>query len=731
MLKAGIILANRYEIVGRIGSGGMADVYKAMDQKLNRFVAVKVMKPEFQSDSTFISKFRREAQAAAGLANPNIVNVYDVGEDQGNYYIVMELVEGITLKEYIVKKGKLSVREATSIAIQVGMGLAAAHDQGIVHRDVKPQNIIISTDGKVKVTDFGIARAASSNTISANAMGSVHYSSPEQVRGGYSDARSDVYSLGITLYEMVTGRVPFDGETTVSIAIKHLQDEMEAPSRYTPDLPYSLEQIIFKCTQKSVERRYQTMNDVIADLKRSLMEPDGHFVQLGNLSDNSQTVLITPADQSAIRSAASGGNTGSSDSAQVYSSIPAARKGVAEKPLDAGEEEEAEEEEADASSGLEKAVTIGSFVVCGLIIAVLIYFICRAAGLFGSSSPREEETVETTVQSVESVVSDMTTVPNLVGMTESDATTTAQSKALGIKYVGEKSSDKAAGTIIEQTPAAGTSVAKNTTITYYRSSGPQTIAIPSVTGLDAEAAGKALGSAGFTNVKTVEENSEEVAKGKIISVTPVEGQQVTAATEITLTVSAGKAYSGTAIVNDYRGSSIEYAEQDATEKGLIVTLTYDVSNRIAEDEVIRQSIEPGSEVPQGSEIVFTVNNEEKMNSAAAAPSTPDDPDAVNDLGNMTTPAPSDVAASNWICTANLGAPSNYTGGPYRLVLVQNIGGQDTETVITEGETALEFPYLLQIAGAEGVPDGMVYLYENVDGEYVPRVTWPVIFEQQV
>ena len=290
MLKAGVVLAGRYEIVGRIGSGGMADVYKAMDRKLNRYVAVKVMKPEFQSDSTFISKFRREAQAAAGLANPNIVNVYDVGEDQGNYYIVMELVEGITLKEYIVKKGKLSVREATSIAIQVGMGLAAAHDQGIVHRDVKPQNIIISTDGKVKVTDFGIARAASSNTISANAMGSVHYSSPEQVRGGYSDARSDIYSLGITLYEMVTGKVPFDGETTVAIAIKHLQDEMEAPSRYTPDLPYSLEQIIYKCTQKSVERRYQTMNDVITDLKRSLMEPDGRFVQLAPLSDHSQVL---------------------------------------------------------------------------------------------------------------------------------------------------------------------------------------------------------------------------------------------------------------------------------------------------------------------------------------------------------------------------------------------------------------------------------------------------------
>ena len=192
----------------------------------------------------------------------------------------MELIEGITLKEYISKKGKLSVKEATSIAIQVSMGLEAAHSHGIVHRDVKPQNIIISMDGKVKVTDFGIARAASSNTISSNVMGSVHYSSPEQVRGGYSDEKSDIYSLGITMYEMVTGKVPFDGDTTVAIAIKHLQEEIVPPSIYTPELPHSLEQIILKCTQKSVDRRYQNMEDVIADLKHSLIDPQGDFVTL-------------------------------------------------------------------------------------------------------------------------------------------------------------------------------------------------------------------------------------------------------------------------------------------------------------------------------------------------------------------------------------------------------------------------------------------------------------------
>ena len=224
-----------------------------------------------------------------------------MGDDEGVYYIVMELIEGITLKEYIAKKGKLSIKEATSIAIQVSMGLEAAHNHGIVHRDVKPQNIIISTDGKVKVTDFGIARAASSNTISSNVMGSVHYSSPEQVRGGYSDEKSDIYSLGITLYEMVTGRVPFDGDTTVAIAIKHLQEEMVPPSVYTEELPYSLEQIILKCTQKSVNRRYEKMEDVIADLKHSLIDPQGNFVKLSSVDNEAKTVVISDEELGEIK----------------------------------------------------------------------------------------------------------------------------------------------------------------------------------------------------------------------------------------------------------------------------------------------------------------------------------------------------------------------------------------------------------------------------------------------
>ena len=300
MLIPGTVLGDRYEILEKIGTGGMADVYKAKCHKLNRFVAIKVLKDEFAENKSFVAKFRQEAQAAAGLMHPNIVNVYDVGDEDGLYYFVMELVEGITLKKYIEKKIRLSVKEAVSIAIQVAMGIESAHNNGIIHRDIKPQNIIISKEGKVKVADFGIARAASSDTQTSHAMGSVHYTSPEQARGGYSDAKSDIYSIGITLFEMVTGRVPFDGETTVAIAIKHIQEEMPSPRVYVPEIPVSVEQIIFKCTQKNPDRRYQNVSELMQDLKHSLISPNENFVVINDAKSSEGTKTLTDADRREI-----------------------------------------------------------------------------------------------------------------------------------------------------------------------------------------------------------------------------------------------------------------------------------------------------------------------------------------------------------------------------------------------------------------------------------------------
>ena len=344
MIKEGVILGGRYEIVSKVGAGGMANVYKAMDTVLNRNVAIKVLKSEFRADESFIQKFRSEAQAAAGLLHPNIVNVYDVAEDRGVYYIVMELVEGITLKDYIQKKGQLTSKEVVGIAAQVGSAIDMAHSHGIVHRDIKPQNIIISKDGKVKVTDFGIAKAATSNTITSNVMGSVHYTSPEQARGGFSDEKSDIYSLGITLFEMLTGRVPFNGDTTVAIAIKHIQEPMPTPRDYVAEIPISVEQIVYKCTQKSPDRRYQSVPELIEDLKRSLMTPDEDFVKVVDPDENASTRVITEEDVKEIKQQVQKKTVVTGDSIRLRKEVEEERSNKKKKaPVPVVKEDEEEE----------------------------------------------------------------------------------------------------------------------------------------------------------------------------------------------------------------------------------------------------------------------------------------------------------------------------------------------------------------------------------------------------
>ena len=292
LLQKGTFLGGRYEILEHIGSGGMADVYKAKDLTLGRFVAIKVLKAEFSEDINFVTKFRSvEAQSTAGLTHPNIVNIYDAGNEEGVHYIVMELAEGMTLKRYIRRYGRLSARETVDFAIQIASGLQAAHEHHIIHRDIKPQNILVSDSGTIKVTDFGIARAATGDdTISSSAMGSVRYLSPEQARGGYADERSDIYSLGITIYEMATGKVPFDGENTVAIALMHLRDEITPPRCYFPDIPASLEKIILKCTMKQPEQRYQSAAELILDLQKVFLSPDGSYVYVNPLVDDYPTI---------------------------------------------------------------------------------------------------------------------------------------------------------------------------------------------------------------------------------------------------------------------------------------------------------------------------------------------------------------------------------------------------------------------------------------------------------
>ena len=684
MLKTGMIVGERYEVVGKIGSGGMANVYKAKDHKLNRFVAMKVLKQEFREDTTFINKFKTEAQSAAGLTHPNIVNVFDVGEDDGIHYIVMELVEGITLKDYISKKGKLSVKEATSIAIQVSMGLEAAHSHGIIHRDVKPQNIIISTDGKVKVTDFGIARAASSNTISSNVMGSVHYSSPEQVRGGYSDEKSDIYSLGITLYEMVTGKVPFEGETTVAIAIKHLQDEMVPPTVYTPDLPHSLELIILKCTQKSVDKRYASMSEVIADLKHSLIDPNGDFVQLYTMDPTEKTMVIGEQDLQQIK--------------QKRAEAP----GVTNRRQEAfiNENELDDDEDDDVKGGLtrvlEKAMMIGGFIVGALIIVVLIVYIVNVTGLFkggiGKNST-EQNTVE----------EKMIEVPNLVGKTEDEAVETVKNSGIGIRYVGEEPSDEYdKGIICYQETEAGTKVPENSTINYKLSSGTAVITVPDVTGKTQGEAEAMLTEMGFT-VNISKSYSTDYEAGQVVTQEPAANTQVKAAESINLEVSMGAQYDGFTVP-----SVVGMSEADAKNAlaPLDVVVQSEASETVPTGQVTAQSLAEGVYVDKGTTITITVST----GSADA------------------TPTPTTTATGTWKCTQVLDTPIGYQNGVVKMELAQIVNGSPQASTVMDGKQ-VEFPYQLDLTGAPGVEDGTLYLYELIGSDYVELGHYPIKFEQ--
>ena len=725
MLKTGMIIAERYEILAKIGTGGMADVYKAKDHKLNRFVAVKVLKPEFREDTTFIRKFKSEAQAAAGLTHPNIVNIYDVGDDEGVYYIVMELIEGITLKEYISKKGKLSVKEATSIAIQVSMGLEAAHSHNIVHRDVKPQNIIISTDGKVKVTDFGIARAASSNTISSNVMGSVHYSSPEQVRGGYSDEKSDIYSLGITIYEMVTGRVPFDGDTTVAIAIKHLQEEMVPPSSYAPDLPCSLEQIIYKCTQKSVDRRYARMEDVIADLKHSLIDPQGDFVKLNSVDAVAKTQVIPEKEVGEIK-----------QSARVQQTPPPMSEKEEIEQLEnelRNEELDYEEYKAELKRntvkrkkkrrGRSRIVQIVLLIVgAAALIGAIIYLIQRS----GLLEPRQPQNTESTAEpGTEGTESQQILVPDIVGKTEAEARDLLNEQHLGMQIKGEEISLQAPGTISRQEPVAGTAVEENSTVHYYVSQGYVDLVIPrfdASTGIEAQ---EQLESMGLT-VDVQKEYSPmgidgyaEVEPGYVVRVSPEPGTSVDPGTTVTLVVSRGIDYGPAALMPNVVGM----AKNDALTtlgKFIDIQIEEQQSDTVPEGQVIHQSVEPDTTVDPDLPVTLTVSIGNR---------SPEELAAEREARNQTAQAENAAAAGEvWKCRQRLNTPEGYEGGSVRLELVQDVNGQPAASLIVDGET-LEFPYQLDLTGAPGVDKGTIYIYEQKNGTYEELGHYSITFEK--
>lgn len=606
MLTEGMFVGDRYEIVNKIGTGGMSDVYKAKDHTLGRFVAIKVLKPEFSEDVNFVTKFRTEAQSAAGLEHPNIVNIYDVGSENGMHYIVMEYVEGITLKTYIEKKGQLTFKEAVSIAIQVGRGIEAAHNKGIIHRDIKPQNIIISTEGKVKVTDFGIARAATSNTISSDVMGSVHYASPEQARNGFVDGKSDIYSLGIVMYEMVTGRVPFDGDTTVAVAIQHLQEEIVPPSAYAPNLPISMEKIILKCTQKNPDRRYESMTALLADLRKALISPNEDFVVIAPVSQE-KTRVIGEEEINKIKQ----------ETSNIYLSdedIVSHNQNHRDKfeKRDRFEEDDEDDEEAydddeleEMNPKMDKAITIMGIAAGVIIVALIIFILVSFFGDFkfgGSSNKANTETSETQADGIE--------VPDLKGLTFDEAKEQLNAKGLGIKNAGTVASDQYdEGQIVSQTPDALTKAEANTTVEVTLSSGKGEVSVPSVTGMDETTAYNTLTNSGFTPVKDYA-YSADVAQGNVIEQSPNAGSLAKSGDNVKIVISRGKEQAETTsvAVPGVTGLTEDAARSAIQNVGLAVgNVSSAYSDSVASGQIISQSPVVDTAVDAGTAVDFVVS----------------------------------------------------------------------------------------------------------------------------
>ncbi|HHY90139.1 MAG TPA: Stk1 family PASTA domain-containing Ser/Thr kinase [Clostridiales bacterium] len=540
----GKVLGNRYEIVERIGGGGMALVYKAKCRLLNRFVAVKILRPEFTNDEEFVSKFKRESQAAASLSHPNIVNIYDVGNDENDiYYIVMEYIKGKTLKQIIREKGVLDPETAIHIAKQIALALEHAHSNHIVHRDIKPHNILITEDGRVKVTDFGIARAVTSSTVTntGNVIGSVHYFSPEQARGGYVDKKSDIYSLGIVLYEMITGRVPFDGESPISIALKHIHESVPLPSQFNKDIPKALEDIVLKALQKDQIKRYSSAAEMIEDLNRAAKYPMDDFVVIED-DDDSPTQIIP-----AIKEEPEPQPT------KILKSVPNKPK-VSQK----------------SNRRLILAAIAAAFVLALAFTAGLFYF----GGLFSGA---EKE------------------VPNVVGKSLEEAQSILTN--LGFKVeVGQEeySSEYEKGVVIGQEPSAGTKRKTGYTVVLTISKGPRMVEVPKLVNENIKDIDLLLKGTSLVEGK-VEYEYSSLPVGIIIKQDPAPYTKVPEGTKINLVVSQGEEVK-LVVMPNLLGKNIQDVKKEMEKLGLKLNITYKEDSTAEKDTVISQDVRAGTEI---------------------------------------------------------------------------------------------------------------------------------------
>ncbi len=693
MISPGMLLSERYEIIDKVGSGGMADVYNAKDLRLNRNVAIKVLKLEYSNDAKFVSKFRVEAQSVAGLSHPNIVNVYDVGEDDTLYYIVMELVEGITLKKFIEKKGRLEINEAIGIGIQIAQGIEEAHKNNIIHRDIKPQNIIISKEGKVKVTDFGIAKAATSNTITSNAMGSVHYISPEQARGGYSDEKSDIYSLGVTLYEMLLGKVPFEGDSTVTVAFAHVHEEAVPLEEIDGMIPRSLSRIVQKCMQKKPDMRYESAGALIMDLRRAVSDPDGDYVEISEPVNDSPTIMITD------------------DVVRAVKEPPRTPHRPKQEELLPEEEQMLNEDALDPK--LERILKICSGVVAVIIVVVIILLVGKVAGWWGGGSKEDDKSVvsshagSSALPSVSSLP-DQIFVPDLSGHTLEEAEKLLEDN--GLKYTLEEvESDKEANMVIRQEPEAGTQVEENSSVTIYYSVRKSDVVIPTLVNYSVDAAKAELERLGLTVAGTSREYSDSVEKDKVCGTDPVIGTSVKKGSSVRIIISDGPKNELVTVPN-----ILSRTEDIALERLADVGLrgsreSYAYSDKYKKDRVMAQSVKAGTKVEAGTMIEYTI-------SLGPRPAEQEEP----------TPEPTKAPSSaRYVGTVTVSNPFDYEGdsGVVQLVLAQD----GKSRTVYKGTLGYEdFPKSFEI---DGWSDNNGTVTISVDNKILDGISFNVEFKK--
>lgn len=761
MLNPGTYLQGRYEILEKIGSGGMSVVYKAKCHTLNRLVAIKVLKEEFASDENFVSKFKMEAQAAARLSHPNIVNVYDVVDEENLHYIVMELIEGITLKSYIEKKELLDSKEAIGIAIQVAQGIAAAHEQHIIHRDIKPQNMIISKDGKVKVADFGIARAVSSQTVNSSAaVGSVHYISPEQARGGYCDERSDIYSFGITLYEMVTGRVPFEGDNTVAVALAHLEDPVVPPGDYNPQVYPGLEDIILKCTKKKPDRRYGSMEEVIHDLRRVLMDPECDIYQNGEIEEGGdpyQTRPISKDELSQIRDhhRRKSRETGADEAEKVTEGLETSDEENGSP--DSLSKEDAEEfgdgtgdhrsryhssrkrefhkkipsrkRDEDVSTQFERMIAAIGIIAAILVVIVVVFVFSRLTGLFwpGSGQDSQENQTEAVTQSASmeeiQVIPDEgeTIMPNVLDLPRDMAESKLKEYDIVMKVTGEEYSENySKGYVMRQDVDEGTAVEKWSTVGVIISKGSERVDVKALnlSGMDKKQAEEILKDKDLIP-SAKEEANDTVPKGKVIRVGTEEAK---AGDTVELFVSSGpKTVQGQ--VPKLTDGDAAAADALLKAAGLVSgTVTYEYDPSKPHGQVLSQSELPGTMLEPQSAVDYVVNDSAQASTEAAAAKTGEEEkyyvgsiDATCSLSNYIGPA-SQTSSVRILIRLKQKDPKDANTYVYTNLISPRlvVGSQDIPVVFS------------RIKGAYGVDSGIVEVVD-VDNDDKVIQSWPVSF----